>query len=253
MSADWSSLVSELQLWASIGERPLLWLRDDDATRPSAALDRLLSLCAGYRVPIVLAVIPEPSGSELADYLKDFELIEVAVHGWRHANHAGPGEKKQELGNHRPITEIASELERGFAKLKALHKERFLPMLVPPWNRMDSALLGYLPAIGFRLVSSYGNALAGCGNRELAIVNTDIDIMDWSSRRGRDPAALVANLANLLRKSRETDRRPIGILSHHRDHDETAWCFLDQVFEMTARDKACTWLAGNSMLASLRD
>jgi hypothetical protein len=249
MSADWSALASELQLWAKTGEKPSFWLRDDDATKPSAALDRLLSLCHGSRVPAVLAVIPEPSGSELADHLRAFELINVAAHGWRHTNHAGSGEKKQELGSHRPITEIVSELERGFTKLKSLHGERFLPILVPPWNRMNGALLGHLPAIGFQCVSSYGNALVGCGNRELAIVNTHIDIMDWSSRRGRDHAALITNLVLELQKSREAAYRPVGILAHHRDHDETAWSFLDQLFEMTAGDGVCTWLKGEKLLA----
>jgi hypothetical protein len=249
MSADWSPLAAELQLWASNGKKPLLWLRDDDAIKPSAALDRLLSLCRGYRVPMVLAVIPEPSGSELANHLKDSKLVNVAVHGWRHTNHAGSGEKKQELGNHRPISEIVSELERGLAKLKALHMERFLPMLVPPWNRMNGALLDRLPAIGFQCVSSYGNALVGSGNRELAIVNTHIDIMDWSSRHGRDHAALITDLVLELRKSREAAYRPVGILTHHRDHDETAWSFLDQLFETTARDGVCTWLKGESILA----
>jgi hypothetical protein len=247
MSADWSLLATELQLWASMGEKPLLWLRDDDAIMPSAALDRLLSLCNGYRVPVVLAVIPEPSGADLANRLKDSDLISVAVHGWRHANHAGPGKKKQELGNHRPITEIVAEIERGFTKLKSLHRERFLPMLVPPWNRMDSALLGHLPAIGFRSVSSYGDALEKCGDQNLAIANTRIDIMDWSSRRGRDHAALVDSLVEQLRKSRETDRHPVGILTHHRDHDETAWRFLDQLFALTARTGAGRWLTGGSL------
>jgi len=247
MPADWSSLANELRLWASIGEKPSFWLRDDDAIEPSAALDRLLSLCNGYRIPAALAVIPEPSGSELADYLKNSDLINVAVHGWRHANHAGPGEKKQELGKHRPIAEIVAELERGFTKLKSLHGERFLPMLVPPWNRMNGALLDHLPAIGFRLVSSFGDALADCANRELAIVNTQVDIMDWSSRRGRDHEALVELLVTQLRHARESDRHPVGILAHHRDHDETAWRFLDELFALTAGADAGHWLAGGSL------
>jgi hypothetical protein len=248
MSADWSPLATELQLWASNGRKPLLWLRDDDAIKPNAALDRLLSMCSSYRVPAVLAVIPEPSGAELADHLKDSKLINVAVHGWRHTNHAASGEKKQELGSHRPIMEIVFELERGFTKLKSLHGDRFLPMLVPPWNRMNGALLGHLPAIGFQCVSSYGDALAGCGTHELAIVNTHIDIMDWSSRHGRDHATLIADLVLALRKSREAAYCPVGILAHHRDHDETAWSFLDQLFEMTAGDGVCAWLDGEKLL-----
>jgi hypothetical protein len=57
------------------------WLRDDDATVPSAALDRLLKLSGHYSIPMTLAVIPEPTGEALATRLAQTKDIDVAVHG----------------------------------------------------------------------------------------------------------------------------------------------------------------------------
>jgi len=248
MPADWSLLTDELREWSAAGAKPQLWLRDDDAVAPSSALDRLLALCERYETPAVLAVIPEPTGEELARRLEDLELISVAAHGWRHANHASQGQKKQELGKHRPLPEIVSELARGYAKLAALHGDKLLPMLVPPWNRIDKELLAHLHAIGFSSVSSFADNLPQGPHDDLVIVNTHLDIMDWSSRRGRDHAALVANFVSELKTSRKSDRYPVGILTHHAVHDEIAWNFLEQFFEMTALNGACEWLSGNALL-----
>ena len=52
------------------GERLRFWLRDDDATEPSAPLERLLDLCAGHGVPPVLAVIPARARADLAQALE---------------------------------------------------------------------------------------------------------------------------------------------------------------------------------------
>jgi len=248
MPADWSLLADELRNWTTEGVKPQLWLRDDDAVAPSSALDRLLALCGRYETPAVLAVIPDPTGDELANRLKDVDLIHVAAHGWRHANHASRGEKKQELGKHRPMPEILAELARGYAKLSALHGDRFLPMLVPPWNRIDEGLLAHLHTIGFSSVSSFADNLPQGTHDDLVIVNTHVDIMDWSSRRGRDHAALVASFVSELKKSRKGEPYPVGILTHHAVHDEGAWNFLDQLFEMTALNGACEWLPGDSLL-----
>jgi hypothetical protein len=248
MQADWSLLNKELVLWANAGHKPRLWLRDDDAVSPSAALDRLLVQCERYEVPIVLAVIPEPTGQELAQRLKDIDFTRIAVHGWRHANHALPSEKKQELGAHRPMPEILSELSRGFAKLSELHRGQFLPMLVPPWNRIDAGLLPHLPDIGFRLVSSFAENLAKQSSGYPRVINTHLDIMDWATRRGRDHAELTANFAAELRKSRESGFYPVGILTHHAVHDEQAWDFLAQLLEMTALGNSCEWLTGDALL-----
>jgi peptidoglycan/xylan/chitin deacetylase (PgdA/CDA1 family) len=248
MVANWSLLGKELALWSGAGLVPSLWLRDDDAVAPSKALDRLLTLSDRYRVPLVLAVVPEPSGAELARHLVGNELASVAVHGWRHANHAAAGEKKQELGKHRPASAIIAELARGLSKLSALHREKMLPMLVPPWNRIDANLVPGVAGAGFRAISAFADELRELQTKELAVINTNLDIIDWSARRGGDHAALAARFVEELGKSREGGGYPVGILTHHMVHDETAWDFLDQLLEMTALGNSCNWLSGAALM-----
>jgi hypothetical protein len=114
------------------------WLRDDDATVPSAALDRLL----GMGVPLTLAVIPAHTGADLAQRLLDAAHVSVAVHGWAHVNHAGPGEKSQELGTHRSVAVVLDEVRQGFARLEGLYPAQFCPVLVPPWDFARCRSLG---------------------------------------------------------------------------------------------------------------
>ncbi len=213
MQADWSLLTKELGLWSKAGLTPRLWLRDDDAVAPSKALDRLLALGDRYEVPLVLAVIPAATGEELARHLRDRILVSIAVHGWRHANHAGSNEKKQELGRHRPAGDVVDELSEGLSKLSALHGERLLPMLVPPWNRIDPALLPAISAAGYRAVSSFGDALLDEKTNGLEIINTHVDIMDWSTRRGADPSMLAMHVRQPAREITRS-RRLSGWYSH---------------------------------------
>jgi hypothetical protein len=250
MQADWSLLTKELSLWSKAGLTPRLWLRDDDAIAPSAALDRLLVLCDRYEAPLVLAVIPEPSGEELARHLRDNTLVSVAVHGWRHANYAPASEKKQELGRHRPASQVVAELTRGMSKLSALHGTKLLPLLVPPWNRIDTSLVSSMPGVGFHAISAFADKLVEFQSEELAVINTHLDIIDWSTRRGADHAALAAEFVGELRKSREGGGYPVGILAHHIVHDESAWDFLDQLLEMTALSSLCEWQPGAALLKS---
>src|SRR5216684_8019215 len=66
-AADWLDLERELDAWRAAGRSATLWWRDDDAVRPTPALDRLLAIAAG--VPLALAVIPGPTGAPLAERL----------------------------------------------------------------------------------------------------------------------------------------------------------------------------------------
>jgi peptidoglycan/xylan/chitin deacetylase (PgdA/CDA1 family) len=221
------------------------WLRDDDATQPTAALDRLTDLCAKFSVPLLLAVIPEPTDEKLAAHLDGLEkaVIEVAVHGWAHANHAGPQEKKQELGSHRPLTEVTDELAAGFAKLAELHASRFVPMLVPPWNRIAAPVIDALPELGFRSLSTFGPKKPA----PVAVLNSDVDIIDWHGTRGGRPSTdLFGEILALLDNGQE--RPAIGILGHHLVHDTQAWDFLTSLFRITAGHPACHWRSVSDLL-----
>ena len=117
IGAEWRSLTNELLRWKDAGRTPLFWLRDDDAVEPTLALDRLLDLTATFNVPATLAVIPAHATQALAHRLADQSHVTVAVHGWAHQNHAGDGQKKQELGLHRPRNAVVADLRQGLARI----------------------------------------------------------------------------------------------------------------------------------------
>lgn len=249
----WQQLAVALDRVAESGRQVDFWLRDDDAAEPTAALDRLLSLVDSHQLPVVIAVPPALTGEALARYLDGHAGVSIAVHGWAHRNHAPPEEKKQELGAHRPRSTVLQELAEGYARLQTLFPRSFVPMLVPPWNRIDAALLDGLPGIGFEALSVYGPEKPS----PFKLVNTHVDVMDWQGTRGcRDHAAIVSDIITRLRqvcggdeKKRDQTGRTIGVLTHHLVHDAGVWSFMKALFALTAGHPACRWRSGADLTA----
>ncbi|QRM53880.1 polysaccharide deacetylase family protein [Sinorhizobium sp. BG8] len=232
-----AALRTVLDIRADAGNPATLWLRDDDVVEPCGPLDRLLGLAERAAVPVTIAVIPAFTGNPLAERLKDTPLAEVAVHGWSHENYAGPREKKQELGPHRPLADVVEELRAGRDRLSVLHGERFLPMMVPPWNRIDRAVVESLPACGYESLSVFGTEKRA----PLAVLNTHVDIIDWhGTRGGRDHDTLFAEIAARLSLPAHAGS-PTGFLTHCLVHDAAAWEFLEQLFEATQDHPGCRW------------
>lgn len=243
----WRPLAAELGRWQDAGRIVDFWLRDDDAVEPSAALDRLLALAGHAAVAPTLAVIPARTGRALAERIAGETGLGVAVHGWSHQNHAPAGEKKQELGLHRPADIVLAELADARIIIDSLFPAQALPILVPPWNRLAPALLPDLPGLGFTSLSVFGKAPPG----PLDCLNTHVDLMAWGGERkgGREHPALVAEIVAALVERREAgSSEPIGLLSHHLVHDETAWSFLQDLFEMTNEAPACRWMAARELI-----
>lgn len=216
----WEALRAELK--RPRDDRPVFWLRDDDAIEPTPALDRLL----GLGVPVLLAVIPQPAIPDLAARLGDEQGVAVAVHGWSHTNHAPLSEKKQEFGAHRPRTEMRAEAGAGREKLAAMFGEKFSNVFVPPWNRIDESVVNELAGIGYRAISTFGTM----DFPKLPTVNPTVDIMDWrGTRGGRAHEALVSEIITQL----GAGGRPTGILAHHLVHDDMAWSFLERLIKET--------------------
>ncbi|TAX47469.1 polysaccharide deacetylase (plasmid) [Rhizobium leguminosarum] len=242
----WDPLRHELDRWQAAGRVARFWLRDDDAVEPTRALETLMALAGGSEVPLTLAVIPGLTGDALAVRLGEEADVAVAVHGWSHTNHAGPEAKKQELGGERPVEVVLGELREGFRLLERLHPARFLPVLVPPWNRIDAGLIPALPGLGFAALSVYGRAKQG---GPVPLLNTHVDIIDWhGTRGGRGGAELVAELVAELRDRFAGSDEPVGVLTHHLVHDAAAWDFLSALFAITARHPVVRWSAASELL-----
>ncbi|WSG98754.1 polysaccharide deacetylase family protein (plasmid) [Rhizobium johnstonii] len=242
----WDPLHRELDRWQAAGRVARFWLRDDDAVEPTQALETLMTLAGQSQVPLTLAVIPGLTGEALAARLVEDAAVAVAVHGWSHTNHAGPERKKQELGGDRPADVVLGELGEGFRLLQRLHPARFLPVLVPPWNRIDAALIPALPGLGFAALSVYGRAKR---DGPVPLLNTHVDIIDWhGTRGGRSEADLVAELVAELRHRFAGSDEPVGVLTHHLVHDAAAWNFLSALFATTGRHPAVRWSAASQLL-----
>ncbi len=237
----WQPLVEELTRRQRAGRKAEFWLRDDDAADPTPELDRLLALTGEFAVPLTLAVIPAPTDEKLVARLDEAPHATVAVHGWAHRNHAPEDQKKQELGPHRPREAVLDELARALSHVGGLHGARAVPMLVPPWNRIDAGLISDLGSLGFAALSVYGPPKPA----SLAVINSNVDIMDWHGTRGcRDHGLLVQAIVAQL----QHDGEPVGLLTHHLVHDESAWLFLERLFTITTQAEACLWLPIRTLL-----
>jgi peptidoglycan/xylan/chitin deacetylase (PgdA/CDA1 family) len=215
----------EFALWRDLGLKPRFWLRDDDATRPTPALDRLIGLVRARDVPLLLAVIPAEATEALSERIGGELRVTPAAHGYAHRPHTPEGVPPMELGGNRPADEILDELKAGRAKLRRLFGERLSGILVPPWNRLSREVAARLHEIGFTALST--NSWHEDGS-SLPQLNTQIDIIDWANgRRGHSLEWAMGEILRRLEQARERDGAPLGILSHHLVHDEQAWATLE--------------------------
>jgi hypothetical protein len=234
----WEALAQALDARAAAGRPAGLWLRDDDAVAPTAALDRLLALAEG--LPLTIAAIPAGATPALAARLAGVAGVRVAVHGWAHANHAGPGEKSQELGPHRPAGTVAAELAQGLARLRDLFGPQCLPLLVPPWNRISPGVAALLPGTGLAALSVFGPETPG----PVPQVNTHLDPIDWRGTRGGRPGpVLAAELAARIAAGAAVT----GILTHHLVHDAAVWDFLACLVAATRGHPGAAWLPAEGL------
>ncbi len=229
-----------LDALAAAGRTISLWWRDDDAALPDPALDRLIELSDRLQLPLVLAVIPEPAQPSLAERLArpDAAHVTVVQHGWRHANHEPAGARAAELGGARPIATVMAELAEGHAKLAALFGPRFLPVLTPPWNRIDAEVARRRDEVGLPGLSTF-TSLERAGHR----LDAHLDPIVWKTTRSYmgDERMLMLFDEQVVARTGEAADVPVGILSHHLSHDEPVWTFLEAFLAAAAEHPAVRW------------
>lgn len=238
----WADLETEFDAWSAQGKCTTFWWRDDDATRPSAALDQLLTT-AGTQ-PISIAVIPEQATPDLAERLRDVASVSVLQHGFTHANHAPADQKKSEFGDHRPIAMMRSELAAGRKRLEDLFGEQFTPIFVPPWNRISKTLSDEITDLGYNGLSTFGPRTTASPIPQL---NCHADIIDW--RGNRDFVGTEAALGQILhhlamRRTGATDATEhTGLMTHHLDHDPGCWQFIKDFAHAINDHPAAAWIS----------
>ncbi|WAP70823.1 polysaccharide deacetylase family protein [Jiella pelagia] len=242
---------------ADDGRRVRLWWRDDDARTVTPELERLLELAKRQALPLALAVIPVGAEPALAERLAGASGVSVLLHGHAHANHAPAGEKRAEYGDHRRAEDMSREIAAGRGQLETLFGDRFRPVFVPPWNRIGHTARSMLPGLGLPILSVYGSAKPS-GQDGPAEVNTHLDIMDWRAMRSVSVADADRRLADLVaghgaghgavrstvagsESEGDGGGEPIGLLTHHLQHDEAAWRLVEVLLGLLAGHPAVTW------------
>ena len=241
----WTWLERELDAWAEADLKADFWWRDDDATQDSAALERLLTISERGRVPVALAVIPAQVQSSLAQRLQDCKRVSVLQHGYDHHSHAAPGQRKLELGGLADRVGTLDNLRTGMNILKQKFGPRFHPVLVPPWNRIDSDLLKSLTPLGLRGLSAMRVRRAAYPADGLLQVNTHLDPINWRHNSGfigiyPAIAILIQHLQARRTGYREFEE-PTGILSHHLVQNEAVWTFLEELLAALDAHPAARW------------
>ncbi len=241
----WSALAGELDAWQAAGRVASLWWRDDDATAPSPALDRLLDMSARMAAPVTLAVIPAKMSQDLPQRLNGAGKVHVAQHGYAHVDHAPKGEGAWELGSHRPMPTVLAELARGRNILSAAFGRRFVPVVVPPWTHIDPPLVPRLTQAGFVGLSDFGARRARHPAPGLVQVNAHCDPIKWKGgARFTGTAAALDDVVRHLarRRRREVDAaEPTGLLTHHLDMGDDVWSFVERLLAHLNAHPAARW------------
>jgi hypothetical protein len=163
----------------------------------------------------------------------------VLQHGYAHRNYAGANERKAEYGPHRPLAEMCGEIVQGRRRLAAQLGPAFVPVFVPPWNRIDPRLRALLPGLGFSGLSAFGARSAA--NE----ANVHCDLMLWRpTRRFRGEEGVLAQIVSHLAARREAgwSDEATGIMTHHLAQNEQTWLFLERLVSEVSTCDGAHWL-----------
>ena len=235
-------------LWRALDSRPTpatMWWRDDDAGRAHPNLDRLLALARATATPVALAVVPAWLEEPVAWAIRAVPEATVLQHGWAHEDHAAPGERRIELGGGADRGRLRNALARGWELLARAFGPRFLPVLVPPWNRIARDLVGDLPRLGFRALSIWDEGDLGPMPEGLVRLDVHVDPIDW--RRGRRWLGLASIAERLAARLAHADR-PIGLVTHHLVTGPEAWQELAVLFELLQEHPGARLMPVGSLL-----
>jgi hypothetical protein len=247
----WQAFDEEIARWRAAGRPAELWWRDDDAADTGVAVDRLLAIQHETGAPLALAVVPAKATEGLSARLAVEAGVDVLQHGYAHANHAPPSDKKIEIGLHRPAMLVLGDLGTGWLALERLFGTKALPVLVPPWNRIAPALVPTLPEIGFVGLSTFGGRRRPEPVKGLRQINTHLDLIDWKGGRGFIGAeAALAILVEALGEARTASGEPVGVLSHHLAMDDRGWDFLRSLLARAKTTSGVELRAAHRLFAS---
>lgn len=240
-------LALELAAWRRQGRQAVLWWRDDDAQDATPALARLVDLADRRRTPLTLAVIPHGVTEALAAAVAQRPHVRIAQHGVDHQNrNSGPA-----AGEFPPSWtswEIAARLRVGWSRIEALPGVRRI--YVPPWNHVHPELFAALADCGYEGWSAWGTSGAAPER-----IDAHLDLMRWrGGARFRGRGRFESALLRALRERRRAERwdAPIGLLTHHLDHDAAAWAYLERFLGWSHSEPVFIWRGLAELMAEAR-
>lgn len=214
------------------------WWRDDDASQPGPRLDALLAMAKCNGAPVALAVIP----SRVTDTVLarcEGEGIAILQHGFSHTNHQKTG-KAAELGDARSLEAVLADCTAG--RVRLAEWATFVPVMVPPWNRMRSDLSIHLAKAGYRGVSLFAGS---CLNSPLRRVDTHIDPISWRTDRDLHPQATLAEMIEAALSVKNPGA--LGLLTHHAVHTDRVWAFVEAFADVVSSHPGATWVGADAL------
>lgn len=239
-------LEAELARWDAAERRARLWWRDDDARAATPALARLVALAARTQLPLTLAVVPGPQAESLAPALAGETRLTLVQHGADHENRR-TGREAGEFPDAAGRALIRRRLAEGWAQIAGL--PRAAKVYVPPWNHLHPELAGALRDEGYGGLSAWGQF---SGRQPLPRVDAHLDLLRWrGGARARAAGDLLGALVTALQARRRLGLwdEPIGLLTHHLAHDETAWRRLEAILPRLAAHRRLRWASLDELLA----
>lgn len=247
----WTDLQLELDQWTAAGKTATFWWRDDDVVEETIQLHRLDALSREMNIPVSVAVIPAQLQKTLPRYLSSRDNFVALQHGYSHTNYAAAEAKKIELGGNRSTDEIHADLSLGREQLVKVLGGQFIPVLVPPWNRIESRIHPGLSEVGFSGFSAMWARKSILLTNGLLQVNTHLDPVNWRQDRGfiGDANALEQLLTQLssCRLTGDDLTEPTGILTHHLVQTDEVWSFCRTLFEILNRHSAVHWISAREI------
>ena len=251
----WAALDAEIAAWRAEGRRPRFWWRDDDAVRSTPELDRLIALTKGRSLSI--AVIPADVDPSLAADLQPHDGVEVLLHGWAHQNHEPAGVKNSEFGVSRDLGDVRSDIQRGHGRLTEVFGDRYVPLLVPPWNRIALEAAKAACSVGPVAVSTH---LDRKPDSVVPHLNSHADVLDWVAKKQTSRARFIGTRKVVIALRDAFHRRrtaapgtdpdeAVGLLTHHLQHDDETWDFLDQLSAYLCSKEEIDWTSVKRELA----
>jgi hypothetical protein len=186
-------------------------------------------------------VVPDGVDLALAGQLRSHPQVSVMQHGVDHRSQSTSGPPSQ-FSAAEPVSQVAVRLEQGWRQLAAFQER--LPVYVPPWNDLTANVQAALPLTSLQFVSAWREP------SEPGRQDVHLDLLRWQPRpRFIGETRFLSRLRRALAERRKAGRwdDPIGLLTHHLDHDEAAWRFLRRLLDWRPLSARVWWRSAGEL------